>query len=923
MTDLTALVRGLLAAGVAPEDLDVEVLRDALWMATVVAREVAPPPAPAAAGPPAAVGPGEPRPGPTPEPVEEDDGPPEDTETVGIHLELGAGEKPREGRPAYPVRIDAPAPLPSALALTRSLRPFRRARRTGRRAVLDAERTVRATVEAGGLLQPVMRSIPEPRFAAHLVVDDAASMTAWNGPLREFADVLRRANVFTTVERWRLVAGQAGPALVPAEGRRPIEVPWLRMSRDDVVLLATDARDERWRSDEWWQTVWTWAHRSSIALLNPLPPRWWTRTALPPDTVRIHTRAAARPNIALTARAPRRPRAGHDGKTVPLPVLTLAAGDFQAWSQMVASAHPDGCLGVLLSRDQPGHPPARGATGADAVAGFRRLAGRSAWRLAVLLSASEAHTYETMRIIQVDLMPRSSAADLAEVLAGGLLNAVPNGTATIFQFDPDARAELHGDLLAYDAFRVFQALRDRLEQQAGTNAVRALIEDPDATAGLPAGLRDLAAASVSALSSSGYTISAERRTRSAGSPRPDESPYLSVLDPIQAQMLSSPSQLQLTVLRSPMKDDQYEYTLILLTPTSDQYVGINVQATSRIVRHNHERLVSEVERAGRHGYRMLRSEAEPTSDEDQMVRLRDMGRILYRLVIPTAMREVIERHPTAPLVVITNDRALAWELMVGDDFVALQRPLARMPIGRSGPRRSLAAEPAVRRRRVALVGSAGEESHLPAVEREIRPVADRLATAWHDEVDVDILLTGSARPADGDNFDRVLIAGDYDIIHYVGYLPDQSGLSLDGGESCSAERIQRLVSGAPLVFLNVSEAARLDEDAPPAGEGAFQGDPREGLASAFLYGGALACIGNSWPVPDAIAAHFAVAFYSHALEGLPLGEAMRLARRSVAKRYPQDPSWASFVFYGDPRFTLGQLDNPPPRTASNPVRTGT
>jgi CHAT domain-containing protein len=391
---------------------------------------------------------------------------------------------------------------------------------------------------------------------------------------------------------------------------------------------------------------------------------------------------------------------------------------------------------------------------------------------------------------------------------------------------------------------------------------------------------------------------------------------------------ASPGPLQLTILRGPVTDDQIEYRLMLLTPTGDHYVGINVQGTSTVVRHDYQRFVAEAARTGRHGYRRLRdADAGPDGagppDEDQLSRLRTMGHILYRLVIPTAMREVIERNPDAPLVVITDDRELSWELMFDVDFVALRRPLARMPIGRSGAQRTPPRHSAERRRRrVALVGSAGTAHHLPAVEREVSQIADGLHRFWGEEVDVDTFVTGTDHPADGDNVGRVLIAGDYDIIHYAGHAtfnverPDQSGLVLDDAERCAAQKIQRLIVGTPLVFLNACETARTGPEPDPAAEGRYEGDPREGLASAFLYGGALACIGNSWPVPDTIAADFAITFYNHALEDLPLGEAMRLARRAVKDRHPHDPSWASFVFYGDPGYSLGAFDSlPPPRTS--------
>ena len=497
MSRLASIVRGLLAGGVAAEDLDIAVLRDALWLAVVVAAKAVPE-APRSDPPsPAEVSPVQPNPNTVP-PADGTIGPADDS----VNLYPDATTKALTGRPAASVLLRAPTPLPDAPALTRALRPFRRARRAGPRRALDMEATVRATVEAGGLLQPVLRWLPEARITVHLVVDDAASMAAWARPLTAVTDVLRRANAFAAVECWQLADAVDHPVIHRRPtGSVPAEPPWLRAGGDDVVLLATEARDERWRSEAWWDAVREWGRHASVALLNPLPPAWWGRTALPQQAVRIHAQTHALSNLALTTRLPRRMRAAAAGlTTMPLPVLTLAAGDLLAWSQTVTSAHPEGCLGVLLGDGlRPG--PRRTATGAEAVAGFRRLAGPSARRLAVLLSAGETHTIETMRIVQEELVPGSPAADLAQVLAGGLLQQDAPG---VFRFEPGARQELHAELRADDAYRVHRCLRITFERRAGPHVVRALIEDPAGAELLPPRVQAFAAASLSALSASGY-----------------------------------------------------------------------------------------------------------------------------------------------------------------------------------------------------------------------------------------------------------------------------------------------------------------------------------------------------------------------------------------------------------------------------------
>jgi CHAT domain-containing protein len=242
-----------------------------------------------------------------------------------------------------------------------------------------------------------------------------------------------------------------------------------------------------------------------------------------------------------------------------------------------------------------------------------------------------------------------------------------------------------------------------------------------------------------------------------------------------------------------------------------------------------------------------------------------------------------------------------------------------MPVGRARARPAPSRDRRGLPRRVALIASAGPEHELPGSIREVEQIDIGLKRHWGDQVSVDVFMSGTDRRPTGRRFREVLMSGDYDIIHYAGHAvfesdrQDQSGLMLEKGEVCFAQKIQRLLEGSPLVFLNACESARLKEERdrqPP--EGSYDGDPKKGLASAFVYGGALACIGTMWPVTDTEAADFAVAFYGHVLEGQSLGEAMRRARTMTAESHPEDPSWASFVLYGDPTYSLGTRRGSPP-----------
>jgi CHAT domain-containing protein len=106
------------------------------------------------------------------------------------------------------------------------------------------------------------------------------------------------------------------------------------------------------------------------------------------------------------------------------------------------------------------------------------------------------------------------------------------------------------------------------------------------------------------------------------------------------------------------------------------------------------------------------------------------------------------------------------------------------------------------------------------------------------------------------------------------------------------------------VFLNACQTGVTANETNPQSVGEYFWKPAEGLASAFLYGGALGCVGSLWPVYDEPAAEFAVEFYNQVLEGQMIGEAMRRTRRSIKTKHPDSITWASFVLYGDPTFRL-------------------
>jgi CHAT domain-containing protein len=385
-------------------------------------------------------------------------------------------------------------------------------------------------------------------------------------------------------------------------------------------------------------------------------------------------------------------------------------------------------------------------------------------------------------------------------------------------------------------------------------------------------------------------------------------------------------QADLLLLRSPLdgKRRRYHYTVLLRTPSEPGTQGVNIQASTTLVEQDRLDILEDVKAftghlGGEFERRRASREIAPPPvplgdgrDPDEVVR--DVGELMYRLLMPEEMQRYIDETHCS-LTVTTNDLELPWELMLqrggrreggrGDDdgFLCVQRPVARLPMGHAFPRQDRGVSPRRERLRFLLIHS-NPRDDLPEVEREVYAVRDALLSGWGGRIDVEVL---GAAEVTGRRINRVLREGAFDVIHYAGHAysdeeqGDLSGLLLEGNEVFFAQKVRRLLEGRPLVFLNACQSGAVGGAKP----GAYA--QAEGLASAFIYGGAVACIGSLWPIYDVPAAAFATAFYKYVLEGNMIGEAMRLARCDVRRDHRGDATWAAFVLYGNPtyRHTLG------------------
>jgi CHAT domain-containing protein len=281
---------------------------------------------------------------------------------------------------------------------------------------------------------------------------------------------------------------------------------------------------------------------------------------------------------------------------------------------------------------------------------------------------------------------------------------------------------------------------------------------------------------------------------------------------------------------------------------------------------------------------------------------------MYGLLIPDAMQRLIDETPGFPLTITSNNPELPWELMHdGRQFLCLERMFARMPTGQTFPRRSrdTGAPPGTQKR--ALLISSGSNRDLPEAIEEIAEIEDALKTMGPQMS----VTTVTGADVTSSRLTDELSLGNYDIVHYAGHAgfdpatPSLSFLLLPNGERFRAERVQRLLEGHPIVFLNACESSKTAPKTLGGSTGSTLAQS-QGLAEAFVYGGAQACVGSLWPVFDDTARAFAREFYGRLVEKSErVGEALRLARLECRDQHKDKVTWAAYALYGDPAYRLG------------------
>ncbi|MFJ9434483.1 SAV_2336 N-terminal domain-related protein [Streptomyces sp. NPDC101490] len=384
-------------------------------------------------------------------------------DSVGLHMATGTGVVPRpagasERGATLPVRAPGANALPGLLGLQKALRPLRdytlAPHRPGE-GTLDEEATAERSA-AAGILTPVMRPAAGRRPDIQLLMDTGPAMVVWSRMVEELRQACQQSGAFRDVQVHRLHDTGEGPPLVTttsgADGRprlRPVDQLHDPTGRR-LTLVVSDCVGPLWQSGAAQRFLRQWPRRSPLALVQPLPPRLWPRTALPAEPGTFQRSAVPGGHPAF--RSDDEPW----GPSVPgrraVPVLTPTPEAFASWTRLHTGHGGDAVRGwgawLGPERTAPRTPGTPRAPRADdeLLRAFRAGASPGALRLAVHLAAAPL-TLPVMQLVQRAMLPDTGPMELAEVLLSGLLRRLPGPTPyPCFSYPPGIQQHLLGSL---------------------------------------------------------------------------------------------------------------------------------------------------------------------------------------------------------------------------------------------------------------------------------------------------------------------------------------------------------------------------------------------------------------------------------------------------------------------------------------------
>jgi hypothetical protein len=436
-------------------------------------------------------------------------------ETEADAAEGGAGHAPRPGRApgrsptvslyaperdsgtpgnAFAVRAPAVGTLPGLLGLQRAMRPLLgyRSRLPSGSGRLDETATADLSARSGSV-RPVFGRAERRETEVQLLMDASATTSIWQLTFDSLRQTCEQLGAFRDVSaRYLHRAPDGTPMIGTGADRETTRLRPAHQYRDTtgrrLTLIVSDCVGPLWQDGGAQRLLYSWSAGSPLAVVQPLPPRMWPRTALP-----------AQPGLLVRDRdsggrlsfSPDGFGTAPEKDAVPVPVLLPTPAALGSWARLLGGGGRGTARGaaawvrprhsaaprprVTVSGGEPGEPAGssreapRPEDARELLDAFRATASAGALDLVVHL-APVPLLLPVIHLVQTAILPDTGPTELAEVLLSGLLERLPDiegSPGPRYEFKPGVRDLLMQSLDRGAIVLLLKHVSDYVERRFG------------------------------------------------------------------------------------------------------------------------------------------------------------------------------------------------------------------------------------------------------------------------------------------------------------------------------------------------------------------------------------------------------------------------------------------------------------------------
>lgn len=393
---------------------------------------------------------------------------------VSLYAPDRSGGGPGRG---FAVRAPAASALPGLLDYQRALRPLLRYRPPLSPVPGPLDEDASADLSARTtLVRPVFSARVRRQTEMQLLMDASPTTSVWQSTFDSLRQTCEQLGAFRDVRTHYLHRGANGAPMIGASpdreaGRLRSADEYRDTSGRRLTLLLSDCVGPLWQDGGAQRLLYRWSKGSPLAVVQPLPPRLWSRTALPGEPGWLHRRRGPGHQAVFTPDDRSVPPAA-EARSVPVLLPTTEALD--GWATLLGGGGPSSSRGAgawVLPRHHamPEPSPVTAQPPRELLDSFRASASPGALELAVHLTAVPL-ILPLIQLVQEVMLPDTGPMELAEVLLSGLLERLPDHEATAgprYDFAPGVKELLRQSLDRSTAVLVMKYVSDHVSGRFG------------------------------------------------------------------------------------------------------------------------------------------------------------------------------------------------------------------------------------------------------------------------------------------------------------------------------------------------------------------------------------------------------------------------------------------------------------------------